>query len=134
MKRPLVIALGIASLIVIALAWARSPQPLEAAIATADQASARDQVIEHVLPRRDSVGAIPEKYEWTAIKGADRYSLGIWNEIDQMVFRQDDIPSTSFQWPRDGKLDMGTYFWSVTAWKGDRAIAGSGLAAFVINR
>ncbi len=30
------------------------------------------QVIEHLTPRRDSVGGLPEKFEWTAVKGADQ--------------------------------------------------------------
>jgi hypothetical protein len=98
------------------------------------QAASSDQVIEHLAPRRDSVGSMPEKYEWTAVKGADRYSIGLWNEVDQMIFRQDGLTSTTFVWPSDSTLEMGTYFWSVTAWSQDRAIAGSGLAAFVIVR
>lgn len=135
MKRQLLIACGIASLVVIALVGVRSPLAAEGAVmSSTGQPAAREQVIEHLQPRRDSVGALPEKYEWTAIKGADSYSIGLWNEVDQMIFRQDDLRSTTFIWPRESKLDMGTYFWSVTAWSKGRAIAGSGLAAFVINR
>ena len=135
MNRRLLIAPGIATVMLIALACLRSAQPAEGAVTSSvAQASSREQVIEHVQPRRDYVGSAPERFEWTAIKGADRYSIGLWNEVDQMIFRQDDLTSTTFDWPRDNKLDLGTYFWSVTAWSRDRAIAGSGLAAFVVNR
>jgi hypothetical protein len=129
--RRLLFAPGLVALIIL-LAGANAPDPAEGAPAT--QSASRDQVIEHITPRRDSVGTVPEKYEWTAVKGADHYSIGLWNEVDQMIFRQDGLTSTTFEWPRENKLDMGTYFWSVTAWSKDRAIAGSGLAAFVVNR
>jgi hypothetical protein len=132
--RRLLVAPGFGALLVIVLACAQSSDRAEGASATARQSNSRDQVIEHLTPRRDSVGSIPEKYEWTAVKGAESYSLGLWNEVDQMIFRQDGLTSTTFAWPSDSKLEMGTYFWSVTAWSQDRAIAGSGLAAFVINR
>jgi hypothetical protein len=133
MNRKLVVAPGIAAVVFIALACAGPPELAGSAALAATQ-SGSEQRIEHVVPRRDFVGGMPEKYEWTAVKGADRYSLGVWNEVDQMIFRQDGIPTTTYQWPPDSKLDMGTYYWSVTAWSGDRAIAGSGLAAFVVNR
>jgi hypothetical protein len=132
--RRLLFAPGFGALLVIVLACAQSSDRAEGASATARQSNSHDQVIEHLTPRRDSVGSIPEKYEWTAVKGAERYSLGLWNEVDQMIFRQDGLTSTTFVWPSDSTLEMGTYFWSVTAWSQDRAIAGSGLAAFVINR
>jgi hypothetical protein len=98
------------------------------------QSGAGRQIIEHITPRRDSVGALPEKFEWTAIAKADRYALGIWTEFDQLIFSQEDLTSNSLVWPRENKLDMGTYFWSVTALSQGRPIAESGLAAFVINR
>ncbi|MGH9385278.1 MAG: hypothetical protein ACRD2N_13430 [Vicinamibacterales bacterium] len=133
-NRRLLFAPGVVALLIL-LACAKAPDPAAgASAAPASQAGSRDQVIEHIVPRRDSVGAVPEKFEWTAVRGADRYSIGLWNEVDQMIFRQDDLESTTFAWPRENKLEMGTYFWSVTAWSKDRAIAGSGLAAFVINR
>jgi hypothetical protein len=133
--RRLLFAPGFGALLVIVLACAQSSDRAEGASATGVvQSTATAPVIEHITPRRDSVGGIPEKYEWTAVKGADHYSIGLWNEVDQMIFRQDGLTSTTFTWPSDSKLEMGTYFWSVTAWSQDRAIAGSGLAAFVINR
>ena len=127
---------GIALLIVIALACARATQPVAEATTASTQSGANAQkVIVHLAPRPDSVGAVPEKFEWTAIPNADSYSIGVWNEVDRMIYRQNGIKTNSLTWPKDSPLDLGTYFWSVTALtKEERPIADSGLAAFVVNK
>jgi hypothetical protein len=121
-------------IILMACTGASGADEIRAARTEELQSGATRPVIEHITPRRDSVGGLPEKFEWTAVPKADHYALGIWTEFDQLIFSQENIPSNSLVWPRENKLDMGTYFWSVTALSQGRPIAESGLAAFVINR
>jgi hypothetical protein len=90
--------------------------------------------LDHIAPPRDSIGAAPTFFEWTPVDGADRYALGILNEIDVVVWRRDDIRTTSIDWPPELKLEFGTYMWSVTALRGDMPLAESGRSAFVISR
>jgi hypothetical protein len=89
--------------------------------------------IEHVAPARDSVGTAPTRFEWTAAPGADRYAIGVWNDIDRLMWRQDDVHGTSVAFPEDIELEFGTYFWSVVALNGDRPVAESGRSAFVVK-
>jgi len=88
--------------------------------------------IEHLLPRRDSTGGVPSRFQWTPIAGADRYALGVWNEADVLVWRQDHVREASIAVPAELQLEPGTYFWSVTALREGRPVAESGLAAFVV--
>lgn len=97
------------------------------------QDSTRAQRLDHVLPARDFVGVAPTTFEWTAVAGADSYSIGLWNEIDQMLWRQGDIPGTSVVRPAEVRLDPGTYYWMVSALRGGQQIAESGLSAFVVR-
>jgi hypothetical protein len=92
-----------------------------------------DEVIKHVLPRPDAIGPLPAKFEWTAVPNAAEYSLGIWNEVDRMVFRVDHIPANSYETTKEFELEAGTYFWSISAESGGHEIARSGLAAFVVR-
>jgi len=103
-----------------------------AAPAAAEE-SDRASVIDHIMPARDSMGRAPTRFSWTPIEGADGYSIGVWNEVDQMVWRQDHIPTASVERPEEIHLEPGTYFWSVSALQGERQIADSGLAAFVVR-
>jgi hypothetical protein len=89
--------------------------------------------LDHVIPARDSQGSLPSRFEWTAVPGADSYSVGIWNEVDVMVWRADHIPTNSFERPDSLRLDPGTYFWSISALRNGDEIASSGLAAFVVR-
>jgi hypothetical protein len=100
---------------------------------TASQAQSRGRTVDHVAPVRDSIGPQPARFAWTAIDGADLYSIGIWNEVDQMIWRQDNIASTSVTLPESVRLEPGTYFWSVSALREGSQIAESGLAAFVVR-
>ena len=93
---------------------------------------AQSQTINHVKPRRDSSGPIPDRFEWTAVKGADSYAVGLWNEVDVRIWRQNNIQTNSVEWPKDLVLDAGTYFWSVMALRNGQPIADSGLAAFIV--
>src|SRR4029450_3473933 len=60
---------------------------------------AQTQTITHVSPRPDSQGPQPKRLEWTAVKGADSYSVGIWNEVDVRIWRVANLPSNSVNWP-----------------------------------
>lgn len=91
------------------------------------------RLIDHVTPARDSVGKAPTRFEWTKIEGADRYAIGVWNEVDRLLWRQDNIPTNAIDRPEPVELEPGTYFWSVSALKGGRQIAESGLSAFVVR-
>src|SRR5262245_17826408 len=90
------------------------------------------QRLDHVSPARDSIGSVPKTFTWTAVPGADSYSIGIWNEIDMMVWRRNGIPTTSVT-PDDLTLEPGTYFWSVSALRNGQELADSGLSAFVVR-
>ncbi len=91
------------------------------------------QEIEHVTPRRDFVGPAPTRLEWTAIDGVDTYNITVITEIDSVVFQHAGARSTSIEWPKDIRLEPGTYFWRVVAVRGDRVVADSGRAAFVVR-
>ncbi len=97
------------------------------------QDSTRAQLIYHLIPARDSMGRIPTQFSWTAVTAADEYSVGIWNEVDMLIWRLNHIPGTSTPRPEDLKLEPGTYFWSISALRGGQQIAESGLAAFVVR-
>ena len=88
--------------------------------------------IEHVTPRRDFVGPRPATLEWTAVDGVDSYAISVENDIELPVFDQQGIKSTSVPWPKEIRIDPGTYFWRIVGIKGDKVIADSGRAAFVV--
>ncbi len=122
-------------LMMLVLACARAAAPVEGSTTATAAQSGGQQVIVHLVPRPDSVGSVPEKFEWSAVPNAQSYSIGVWNEVDRMIYRQNGLTTNSMQWPKDSPLDMGTYFWSVTALNRDeRPIGDSGLAAFVVNK
>jgi hypothetical protein len=93
----------------------------------------RVATIDHVTPAVDFIGGAPSRFVWTAMAGADSYSIGVWNEVDQIIWRQDHIPGTSVDRPDDVPLDPGTYLWSVSALRDGQLIAESGLAHFVVK-
>ena len=100
--------------------------------AAIEVAPIQNQRIEHVTPRRDFVGPLPVKLEWTAADGVDSYGISVENEIEIPVFDQDGIKTTSVPWPKEARLDPGTYYWRIVGLKGDRVVADSGRAAFVV--
>jgi hypothetical protein len=89
--------------------------------------------LDHVMPARDSVGSAPKTFSWTVVQGADSYSIGVWNEVDVLVWRQNNIPTNSVNRPDDVPLEPGTYFWSVSALQDGEEVADSGLSAFVVR-
>ena len=48
------------------------------------------------------------------------------------MFDQDGIKTTSVPWPKEVRIDAGTYYWRIVGLKGGRVIADSGRAAFVV--
>jgi hypothetical protein len=100
---------------------------------SAPRPAAGSQRLDHISPARDSVGAAPRTFTWTAVAGADSYSIGVWNEVDMLVWRQNNIPATSVTRPDDVPLEPGTYFWSVSALRNGEELADSGLSAFVVR-
>jgi hypothetical protein len=97
-------------------------------------AAAQEASIRHLVPEPDSSGDIPKRFEWTPVKGADRYAINVFNEIDIPLWQQDDIREPRVDWPKELRVESGTYFWAVAAIKDDRPIAQSGRAAFVVLR
>jgi hypothetical protein len=88
--------------------------------------------LDHLIPARDSQGSMPSRFEWTAVPGADSYSIGVWNEVDMLVWRKDRIATNSFV-PTDLDLQPGTYFWTISALRQGEEITASGLSAFVVR-
>jgi hypothetical protein len=96
--------------------------------------SAQSPTINHLSPRPDSSGPIPKRLEWTPVKGADSYSVGVWSEVDYMVWKRTNLKTTAVEWPPDITVDPGTYFWSVMAFRDNHPVADSGRAAFIVVR
>jgi hypothetical protein len=105
----------------------------EAATAAVAEAKIQTLQIEHVTPRRDFVGKLPTVLEWTAAEGVDSYAVSVENEIEIPVFDQDGITGTSTPWPKDFRIEPGTYYWRIVGLKNDRVVADSGRAAFVVR-
>ena len=92
------------------------------------------QTLNHVTPKRDSSGPIPTRLEWTPVNGADNYSVGVWSEVDVLIWKMTNIKNNTVDWPKDIVVDSGTYFWSVMAFRNGQPMADSGLAAFIVVR
>ena len=75
---------------------------------------------------------VSHRFEWTPVDGVDSYSVSVETEIEIPIFEQDGIKETSITLPKGTKLDSGTYLWRVVGMKGDRSVADSGRAAFVV--
>ncbi len=88
--------------------------------------------LDHLIPARDSQGSLPTRFEWTPVAGAETYSIGVWNEVDMLIWRKDQIPTNSYV-PTDLRLEPGTYFWTISAIRGGEEMTASGLSAFVIR-
>jgi hypothetical protein len=119
-------------LVLLSLACAPRESAPEPSIATPGMALIQKIAIEHVTPRRDFVGPLPTMLEWTAAEGADSYAISVENEIELPVFDQEGITTTSVPWPKDLRIEPGTYFWRIVGLKDGRVIADSGRAAFVV--
>lgn len=104
------------------------------AAGVAEAQAAKEQLIEHQVPRRDFVGPQPARFAWTPAKGADHYAIGVWNEVDRLIWRKDDISGPSVDRPVDLDFEPGTYYWTVSGLTGaNQEIAKSGLSAFVVE-
>jgi hypothetical protein len=99
----------------------------------ADVAAIARQRIEHVTPKRDFVGAAPARLEWTAVEGVDSYTVTVMNEVDARLLDYHRATGTSIDWPKEIKLEPGTYYWRVVGVKDGRRAADSGRAAFVVT-
>jgi hypothetical protein len=107
-------------------------QASEAPATAAPAAAATEQQgIEHVSPGRDSVGAQPKRFEWTAVAGAEGYALLLVNEVDIEIW-ETTVQATSIEVPKEIVLDSGTYYWAVGAFRGGHQVAYSGRSAFVV--
>ena len=102
-----------------------------ASASAAPRAARVEQEIEHLAPARDSVGAQPKKFEWTAVPGAEGYAFLLVNEIDIEIW-ETTVQATSLEVPKELVLDSGTYYWAVGAFRGGRQVAYSGRSAFVV--
>jgi len=109
------------------------PQTGTEAASAVEVATIQKSQIDHVMPKRDSVGPPPPRFEWTAADGVESYSISVENEIEITMFEQQGIKATSVPWPKELELPPGTYFWRITGFKGDRMVADSGRAAFLIH-
>ena len=108
----------------------RADEPEAAAAPVEESHSIR---LEHLVPPPDFVGTVPLRLEWTPVVGADEYALGLWNDVDVLVWRLANVPTASISLSADFHLEPGTYFWSVTALHEKRPLAYSGRAAFVVR-
>jgi hypothetical protein len=124
---------GCGAALLLATALACSTPRADSVEPTASSTAPTIQTIDHLTPRRDSVGPMPELFSWTAVPGATRYALGLWDDVDRLQWRRDDIPEAKIARPAELELEPGTYFWSVTALRGDEAVGESGRAAFVVR-
>jgi hypothetical protein len=118
----------------LAVACSPAPGDLEARSGDAAQAAPRTDRIEHLVPARDSVGAAPKKFAWTPAGGEVRYEMGVWNEVDTMLWQTRDLRETSIATPAELVFEPGTYWWGVIAVRDGRVVAESGRSAFVVRQ
>lgn len=126
----------IAATLVIAGALACAPssgQGEASPTAAAEQRKSSAPTIRPLVPATDSVGGVPARFEWTPVEGADRYGISVYNEVDRLLWRQDDISTSSVTRPQGLELEAGTYFWRISALRDDQMLADSGWSAFVVR-
>lgn len=128
---------GCAAALIVCLACSSSAEPPSAKPMSAAPESAAAQparmLIEPLQPRRDFVGPAPDTFTWTAVPNADSYIIGVWNEVDVLLWRQDGLHEVSIPRPDALRFEPGTYFWSVFALRDGEAIGESGRTAFVVH-
>ncbi len=121
------------AVVVALLCLACRPQDNADATAAAPVAAITRQQIDHLTPKRDFVGPAPVRLEWTAVDGVDGYNITVMTEIDTLIFQQVGARGISIEWPKEIRLEPGTYFWRVVGAKEGRIVADSGRAAFVVS-
>jgi len=122
------------AMVMLALACAPSAEHDAAIVDASQQKSGAAPTIRHLTPAADSVGGLPSRFEWTPVDGADRYAIGVWNDVDRLLWRREDISTVSVDRPAELDLDAGTYFWRVSAIRENQQLADSGWSAFVVRR
>lgn len=125
---------GAAAIVAMALACAPSAAPKDETPAPEQTGQKAAPSFRLLVPAADSTGGLPARFEWTAVDGADRYAIGLWSEVDRLMWRQDDIRGTSIDRPAELDLEAGTYLWRVSALGNDQPLADSGWSAFVVRR
>ena len=123
----------LAPILFASVACAQASEAPVSGVEAAATAAPQPQNIDHLAPARDSVGAQPKKFEWTAVPGAEGYAFLLVNEIDIEIFETTQ-QATTLDVPTELVLDSGTYYWAVGAFKGGHQVAYSGRAAFVVLR
>jgi hypothetical protein len=118
---------------VLSLACVSREGAADASTPSAQSAPIERIQIQHLVPRPNFVGPLPVRLEWTAAAGVDFYEIGVENEIEIPVFDQGGITTTSVPWPKEAKVEPGTYYWRITGYKDGRLVADSGRAAFVVH-
>jgi hypothetical protein len=119
------------------VAWACTASSADdPAAALADAETARQELltISHLAPRPDHVGAQPARFAWTPVAGVDSYAIGLVSEIDTVMWQTRGLTTSEVAWPATLEVPEGTYFWMVEGYREGRRIAGSGRAAFVVER
>ena len=129
-----VTALGLGLALAGAVSWAAPSTPIGPAPEAQKVTPRPTGVIDHQVPRPDYVGKQPARFVWTAAPEADHYAIGVWDEVERLIWRADDISGTTVDRPSDLNFAEGTYFWTVSALRGTQEIARSGLAAFVVEK
>lgn len=122
--------------VVVAALWCLActpPSASEPPAQTAEVAPITRQEIDHLTPKRDFVGAAPQRLEWSAADGVDSYSITVMNEVDALLVNMKGLTTTSLPWPKEMRLEPGTYFWRIVGIKDGRNVADSGRAAFVVT-
>ena len=108
--------------------------PRESSDAPAPEVAAiTKQEIEHVTPRRDFVGPAPTRLEWTAIDGVDSLQHHRHHRDRHRGVSACRRSQHIDRLAEGHQLEPGTYFWRVVGLRGDRVVADSGRAAFVVR-
>lgn len=126
----------IAATLLVACALACAPTPgrgESASTAAAGQEKGSTPTIRPLVPATDSIGVVPARFEWTPVEGADRYAINVYNDVDRLLWRQDDLRVPSVARPDELELESGTYFWRVSAMGDGRMLADSGWSAFIVR-
>lgn len=131
-NQPMLRRLVLAALAVVTAAACAAEPQAQAGGLPASPAAAQSSDIRHVIPAPDSVGPQPTRFEWTPVQGAESYTLRVWNDVDVNMLSATGLTTTAVDVPAEPKLPLGTYFWAVMAMRGDRPLAESGMAAFVV--
>jgi hypothetical protein len=127
--------IGVTTIVGVALACAPSAGRSEGASGNGtEQRESAGPSIRHLVPATDSIGDLPARFEWTPVPGADRYAISVYNDVDRLLWRREDIDASSVARPDELDLDAGTYFWRVSAIRDNRQLADSGWSAFIVRR